>query len=312
MYNITEIYPGDIRKMRRFTRLIACRLIRDRLNNFSAQLAYTLLLALFPMLLFVGYVLIQLSIPTGPIINFIESSTSNHAFSKLTVFIQNQVSKANITFLSPIAVISVVTISFGLRPLIGALNHIYQIKETRTWIRNFFISFIGTIFLMFSLIGAVVLFLYNIAFQEVIIHFFPIMTRFNSILNLVSCLVLLSSLYLFLLFAYTVMPAKRYRLSVNMRAAFYSTTLWFLSSICFYYYINYLNRTYNIFYGSLGSIIALITWFYFSSIAILIGLEIEIVREQMRFDREIPNKDNNFLAFIDKGVRFLWDIWRKK
>lgn len=292
--------------MKRFIRLFFQRLAKDRLNNYSAQLAYTLLLAMFPMILFVGYILIQLRIPIAPIVTFVESNTSSHAFSQLSQFVQTQINKANITLLSPIAIISMVTISFGLRPLIGALNHIYNIEETRTWTRNFFISFIGTIFLMFSLIGAVVLFLYNIAFQEVVRNIFPIMDNFNGLLNAISIIVLLSSLYLFLVFAYTVMPAKRYRLIVNMRAAFYSTILWFLFSICFFYYVTYLNRTYNLFYGSLGSIIALITWFYFSSIAILIGLEIEIVREHMRFDCEVPNKENNFLAFVDRGVRLLW------
>ncbi|MGL4663384.1 MAG: YihY/virulence factor BrkB family protein [Culicoidibacterales bacterium] len=292
--------------MRKFFRLFIRRLSTDRLNNYSAQMAYTLLLAMFPILLFFGYIVSQFNISVDPLIRFLQGNTSVQVFSKLNQFANAQVHKANITFLSPIFIISLVSISFGLRPLIGALNHIYRIEETRTWIRNFFISLIGTVFLMFALIGAVILFLYNIAFQEVILSMFPVMNHFHIVLNVISCLVLLSSIFLFLIFAFTVMPAKRYRMRVNVRAAFNSTVLLFIFSVCFLYYVTYLNRTYNIFYGSLGSIIAMITWFYFSSIAILIGLELEIIHEQIRHKREIPEIENSFLNWIDKGVRLLW------
>lgn len=289
-----------------FFRLFIRRLGRDRLNNYSAQLAYTLLLAMFPILLFIGYFFSKFHISIDPFVNFLQGNTSKQVFVKLSEFANRQVEKANISFLSPLFIISLLSISFGLRPLIGAINHIYGIEETRTWIRNFFISLIGTIFLMFSLIGAIILFLYNIAFQEIIISLFPIMRNFHLLLNIVSSVVLLSSVFLFLVFAFTVMPTKRYRMRVNICAALYSTLLWCVFSAGFIYYATYLNRTYNIFYGSLGSIIALITWFYFSSIAILLGLEIEIILEQIRHNRERPNIDNHFLAWIDKGVKKIW------
>lgn len=295
--------------MRKFFRLLFRRLLTDRLNNYSAQMAYTLLLAMFPMLLFFGYIASQFHISIDPLTRFLQVNTSSELFSKLTDFVNVQLHKSSITFLSPIFIISLISISFGLRPLIGALNHIYRVEETRTWIRNFFISFLGTIFLMFALIGAVVLFLYNIAFQEIVLSMFPVMNNFHLFLNVLSCFVLFSSIFIFLIFAFTVMPAKRYRMRVNIRAAFYSTLLLFVFTFGFIYYVTYLNRTYNIFYGSLGSMIALITWFYFSSIAILLGLEIEIVQEQIRHKIEIPEIENRFLIWIDKGVRVLW---RKK
>lgn len=292
--------------MRVFFQLFIKRLTQDRLNNYSAQLAYTLLLAMFPILLFCGYLISTFHVSVDPLITFVQGNTSGQLFSQLNAFVNAQIQKSNITFLSPIFLISLVSISFGLRPLIGALNHIYRIEETRTWVRNFFISLIGTIFLMLALIAAFVLFLYNIAFQEIVLSFFPVMNNFHGLLNIISCAVLLSSIFLFLIFTFTVMPAKRYRMRVNIRAALYSTILLFIFSIVFLYYVTYLNRTYNIFYGSLGSIIALITWFYFSSIAILLGLEIEIIHEHIRHKREVPEIENHFLIWIDKGVRKLW------
>lgn len=310
-HNIEQQWRGK-RVLRVFFKLFIQRLRKDRLNNYSAQLAYTVLLSLFPMLLFIGFILLQFQISADPVLQFVESNTSAIGFSRLSAFVQGQIQKAHMTLLSPIFMISLVTISFGVRPLIGALNHIYNVQEHRTWIRNFFISLIGTICLMTSIVGAVILFLYHAAFQGIIMDAFPVFVHFQSVFHVTALIVLLSSVYLFLVFAYTVMPAKRYRMLVNLRAALYGTILWFLFSIVFFYYVTYLNQTYNIFYGSLGSIIALITWFYFSSIAILIGLEIEIIFEQMRFELEVPDIENQFLVIIDKGVEYIWKIIRKK
>jgi membrane protein len=49
--------------------------------------------------------------------------------------------------------------------------------------------------------------------------------------------------------------------------------LWLLVSFAFRIYLNYFN-SYSVTYGSLGALIILMLWFYFTGVAILIGGEI--------------------------------------
>src|SRR6202008_2865239 len=52
--------------------------------------------------------------------------------------------------------------------------------------------------------------------------------------------------------------------------AFTAVILWFLVSFAFRFYLHFFN-SYSVTYGSLGALIVLMLWFYFTGIAILIG-----------------------------------------
>ena len=51
-----------------------------------------------------------------------------------------------------------------------------------------------------------------------------------------------------------------------------ATVLWLLASLGFRYYVTHF-ADYNATYGSLGGVIVLMLWFYLSSLAILVGAE---------------------------------------
>ena len=52
-----------------------------------------------------------------------------------------------------------------------------------------------------------------------------------------------------------------------------ATVLWLLASLAFRFYVSNFSD-YNATYGSLGGVIVLMLWFYISSLAILIGAEV--------------------------------------
>ncbi|MEP6741694.1 MAG: YhjD/YihY/BrkB family envelope integrity protein, partial [bacterium] len=58
-----------------------------------------------------------------------------------------------------------------------------------------------------------------------------------------------------------------------------AVVLWLLVSFCFRLYLHFFN-SYSVTYGSLGALIILMLWFYFTGLAILIGGEINSELEQ--------------------------------
>ena len=58
-----------------------------------------------------------------------------------------------------------------------------------------------------------------------------------------------------------------------------AVVLWLLVSFGFRLYLHFFN-SYNVTYGSLGALIVLMLWFYFTGLAILIGGEINSELEQ--------------------------------
>jgi len=60
-----------------------------------------------------------------------------------------------------------------------------------------------------------------------------------------------------------------------------ATGLWILSSIFFKLYITQMG-TYTVTYGAIGGVIVVLLWLYMSSLAILIGAELNSVMAQSR------------------------------
>ncbi|HEX6544749.1 MAG TPA: YihY/virulence factor BrkB family protein, partial [Bryobacteraceae bacterium] len=63
--------------------------------------------------------------------------------------------------------------------------------------------------------------------------------------------------------------------------AFLATTLWLATTLIFGWYVRNRLANYNFFYGSTGTVIALLTWMYLLSVIALIGCEYNAERERM-------------------------------
>jgi membrane protein len=63
--------------------------------------------------------------------------------------------------------------------------------------------------------------------------------------------------------------------------AFLATTLWLATTLIFGWYVRNRLANYNFFYGSTGTVIALLTWMYLLSVIALVGCEYNAERERM-------------------------------
>jgi membrane protein len=63
--------------------------------------------------------------------------------------------------------------------------------------------------------------------------------------------------------------------------AFLATGLWFVATAGFAWYVGHRLATYNVFYGSIGAVIVLITWLYLIACIALIGCEFNAERERL-------------------------------
>ena len=73
---------------------------------------------------------------------------------------------------------------------------------------------------------------------------------------------------------------KRQQRRLITPGAFIGVGLWLLVSFGFRAYLHYFN-SYSVTYGSLGALIILMLWFYFTGVAILIGGEINCEADEL-------------------------------
>jgi membrane protein len=164
--------------------------------------------------------------------------------------------------------------SNGMGAISDTLNTAYNVKETRSWWKVRLISVLLTISLAILVLSALVIILYGGTIGEAIAQrygFGNVFTTFWKILQWPIALVfVLATFNLIYNFAPNIRRSQRKAIT---RGAFVGVALWLLVSFAFRIFLNYFN-SYSVTYGSLGALIILMLWFYFTGVAILIGGEI--------------------------------------
>jgi membrane protein len=158
----------------------------------------------------------------------------------------------------------------GMKAMMDALNVIYNVPETRNFIRLNAVSLaftVGGIAMLLFAIGSVVVFPF-------LLSMLGLGRLGESFLPLLRWPVLFAGVILGLAVLYRFGPAPygaRWRWVTP--GSFLATTLWVVGSAALSYYLaNFAN--YDATYGSLGAAIGLMMWMWMSSIVILLGAQL--------------------------------------
>ena len=170
--------------------------------------------------------------------------------------------------------------SNGMGAISDTLNGAYGVKETRSWLKVRLTAIILTVSLSILIIIALVIVLYGGGIGERLAAYLGLGAAFMVVWKILQWPLTL----FFLLFTFTMI----YHFGPNVRpkrcqwwawGTLVAIILWLLFSFAFRLYLHYFN-SYGVTYGSLGALIILMLWFYFTGVAILVGGEINSMFEQ--------------------------------
>lgn len=250
------------------------RFMNDDLLSTGAQVTFFLLLSLTPFLVF----LITL-ITYMPFVNFqdnIEVLTAfmpANAYEILRDIINQIITNRSGTLLSFGMLFTLWLSTNGVASLIRGINRAYDQEETRPFWKRRAVSLCFTIELAVAIILSLVLIVFGKILGTQVLHFLGFPDVSLSIWDYARYSIALITTILVLVSLYHNTPNRRLRFREVIPGAIVASIGWVIVSIAFSYYANNLGN-YPKVYGSLGGIIALLTWIYLSSIIILMGAEI--------------------------------------
>lgn len=256
----------------------------DDLANQSAQLSYYFLFALFPLLLFLT-ALLGLFVEPGSVVHHAITQYAGkvlpQAASGLIDKTLREVShNAGADKLSLGIIFALWSASSGMSAVINSLNVAYDVKTPRPWWKEKLLSLVMTIAVSLFLIIAFVLAVYGGAIAETISDFLHLGGVFTWAWKILQWpVLLLLVLIAFNLIYYFAPHCEHLRWHWLMPGTIVGVGLWLIASLAFKLYLTYFN-TYSVTYGSIGTIIILLLWFYISGIALLIGGEVNAEIEQ--------------------------------
>lgn len=259
--------------------------------GLAAQLSYFFLLSLFPFLLFVVTLVGYLPLNEISVVDFISDYMPTEIASFINTNVSQLLSQQNGGLLSISIVGTLWSASNGLNAITKALNKAYRVEDTRFFLISRLIAVAMTIAMVLVIIISLLLPIFGEMIGIYLFSFVGLSDEFVPIWNSLRWVVSSAAIFLVLLALYIFIPNIKVRLREVLWGALFATIGWQLISLAFSYYVNTLGN-YSATYGSLGTVIILMIWFYISGIIIITGGVINAVNKKDKLIKEKIDKND--------------------
>ncbi len=238
--------------------------------GLSAQLAYFFLLSIFPLLLFIVTLIGYFPLDDRMIIDILADYLPDDVVLMIDQNLTQILNNRSGSILSISILGTLWSASNGFNAITKSFNKAYQV-ETK---RNFILGRLIAIGLMLTIVFAILLALLLPVFGKVLMDFLslyiPLPEGFLKSWNTLRWVS--SSITFFIVFylLYKLAPNKKFTEHYALWGTLFATFSWQITSYAFSYYVETLGN-FSITYGSLGTVIVLMIWFYLSGIIITTG-----------------------------------------
>jgi membrane protein len=284
-----------------FIQCLILRFREDDVPSLGAQLTYYLILAFFPFLIFlvslVGFAHLSTDELLGDFIRVLPSEAGQSIRNIINEVKLDQ----NGALLSIGMLATIWAASNGVNAIIKGLNKAYDEEENRPFWKVRGISVIATFVLAIVILISMVMLVFGRVIGQYLFQWLNYPSGFPLIWKVLKLAIPIIALLSVFLLLYRVTPNRKLTWREVIPGTLFTTIGWTASSLLFSFYVNQFGH-YSKTYGSLGGIIVLLIWLYWSSIIVLLGGEInaalafskegKVKCETKKFGLHFPWKNN--------------------
>jgi membrane protein len=249
----------------------------------AAQLSYYFLLAFFPFLIFLSALLGFLPVGEGFLERFLAElqsflpQSSFEMISQIVISLTSSKAEGLLTF----GILSALWFgSLAFNGMISLLNQAYGLEETRSYLHTRSLAILVTVVVsVFLILSGILLF-----FGDWLIDSTVESKTLGWVYQFCRWLATFTLLNVGVQTVFYSLPAKRLPFRLVSPGGLFTVVGWIFGSLAFRYYVNAFGN-FQLLWGSLGALIALMVWFYISSFCLILGGEIDSEISKMR---EVP------------------------
>ncbi len=265
----------------------------DEVFGRAAELSYYFLLALFPFLIFltsiIGFVLGPGTGARHALFSYLARVMPPSAFQLLDTTMWQVSAASSGGKLSFGLLAALWAASNGLSAITTSLNVAYDVKESRPWWKQRLTAIGLTMALSVFIIVALLLVVAGGHIADWLAHTFGLGPVFPLVWKIIQWPVVLACMmFAFALIYYLAPDLREQAWHWLTPGAAIGVALWLLVSLAFRIYLHFFD-SYSATYGSLGAVIILMLWLYFTGTAVLIGGEINSEIENAAAEKGAPD-----------------------
>lgn len=289
-----DVVEGDLDKFdvtttEGFWKELLIRIKKVDVTGLASQMAFFFLLSLFPLLIFLITLLPFLNIDVAQIFIYIREYAPTSVAMLIEDTLAEVLANRNGGLLSIGALATIWSASKGMNALTKALNLSYETAETRSFILTRAMSLVFTVLLISTLLIALVLPLFG---RQIGILAFSVFGLEEGFLAIWKSLrwsippVLISIVFVTI---YWLVPNVKLRWKSVLPGALFATFGWICTTLLFTFYVENF-ESYSNTYGSIGTIIILMMWLYFSGIILMLGGQLNAVMLERETIKSLEGK----------------------
>jgi membrane protein len=260
------------------------KLLKFDVDVRAAAVAFNFTLAIFPTIIFLFSVIPYIPVENLDlqILNLLSEVMPSGIFEEVKLTIIEIVSKPRGGILSFGFLFALYASTSGMMALMTAFNMTNETAEKRGFLKSrliaLMLNFMLTFVLMISIIVLIVgRFAVDLLFQEGILN-----RDFNFyIFQIISYLVVFSVFFVTISVIYYVAPAIPKRWKFFNSGSITASILTILITNLFSFYLSNF-ASYNRLYGAIGTLIALMIWFYLIALILILGFDINASIEESK------------------------------
>ncbi|HVW79185.1 MAG TPA: YihY/virulence factor BrkB family protein [Alloacidobacterium sp.] len=273
--NLTADVERTCRKAAGLAVVVYNELWRSRAFTVAAGLAYYSLLSLVPLVIVFASLLrfLPVSDIVGQLLETLSALIPPDSMQMVDSVVLSILEPGHTKVLSFGIVGYLWAATGGFSALIEALDIAYDVTVSRPWWRDrlqallltFTVGGLGLLCLLLILAGP--------RFGHFLIIFFSAPESIGVIWPVLRWVITIVMFVAALELTYYLGPHARHSFWSTLPGAAVAVGVWFLGSFGLSFYLGHF-ANYNTTYGSLGAVIGLLIWLYISSIAVLVGAEL--------------------------------------
>ncbi|HUK33691.1 MAG TPA: YihY/virulence factor BrkB family protein [Vicinamibacterales bacterium] len=258
------------------------RLIADDLLGWSAQLSYYFFLALFPAL--ICFVALATFFPIEHLTDIVLGILMRVAPADVLMLVQRQlavIGESHTAGLLTFGIIGTVfSASAGMNAVIRTLNFAYHVPETRPWWRVRLRAMAMTLVVPTFALASLTVVLVGPVVGERLAAALHMSVVFQWTWRIVHWPLVFTLAVSGLAFVYTVGPDASQRWESLIPGSCFATGVWIGATLGLRWYVASL-ASYQKTYGTIGTALVILLWFYVSGLAMLVGAELNsVINEQ--------------------------------
>jgi membrane protein len=243
----------------------------------AAAMTYYIFTAMIPLFM----ALIALLSFVGPqlqtyLLDFIHTGVPEYLWPGIQKIVTGLISRQNGAVLYLSLALGIYLTFISVNAIITTLNISYYDMEQRRAIRQLPISFTMVVVFLVVIIATCGIFIgASLLVKYLSISIFGSAVLYQYSIAFIKWLILFVLLYLFLAALFYFAPYKKQYFKFFSTGAFFSTILIVILLYAVNYYFSHFSK-YNLVYGSIGALLLIMMWIYWSCMAILIGFDLNV------------------------------------